>query len=291
MRTILEHGELRQTRNAETISLFHIDMGFNLRDEFPLLTTKKVFWKGILEELLWFIRGDTDAKHLAEKGVHIWDGNTSREYLDSIGLNHYREGEAGCVYGAQWRSFNKPYVPLNERDAETEKKEQYDVNAKPPKTDQLGTIIYELRNNPTSRRLFMSAWNPSQVQQMCLPPCHVSYQFYRTKDGYLSCHMTQRSGDLFLGVPFNIASASLLTYIIAHMTGLKPDKVYITVGDSHIYFNHVDAVKEQLSRTPYQHPRLVIKCAPKQRIEEYTSQDFEIVDYKCHPTIKARMVA
>jgi thymidylate synthase len=136
----------------------------------------------------------------------------------------------------------------------------------------------------------MSGWNPAQMEEMCLPPCHVSYQFY-VEDGKLSCHMNQRSGDFFLGVCYNIASTSLLTYIIAEMTGLKPDKVFITVGDAHIYKDHTDAVNEQLSRTPYELPRLVIKCEPKERIEDYTSQDFEIVDYKCHPTIKAKMVA
>ena len=288
MRTIMEHGKLRKTRNAETISLFHLDMEFDISERFPLLTTKRVFWKGIVEELMWFIRGDTDANHLMEKGVHIWDGNSTREYLDSISLTKYREGECGPIYGYQWRSFNKPYVPLSDRVEEVEKKESN--NVKPPKTDQLATIIYEIRNNPTSRRLFMSGWNPAQMEEMCLPPCHVSYQFY-VEDGKLSCHMNQRSGDFFLGVPFNFGSTALLTYIIAHMTGLKPDKVFITVGDAHIYTDHIDAVNEQLSRTPYELPRLVIKCDPKERIEDYTSQDFEIVDYTCHPTIKAKMVA
>jgi thymidylate synthase len=303
LRTILEHGELRQTRNAETISLFHVDMGFNLRDEFPLLTTKRVYWKGIVEELLWFTRADTDAHHLAERGVHIWDGNTTRGYLDSIGLNMYRDGECGPIYGYQWRSFNKPYVPLNERtpsvdggqwmsDQPTLYRDTRTLQSPTPKTDQLQTIINELRSNPTSRRLFMSGWNPVQMDEMCLPPCHVSYQFYVSKDGGLSCHMTQRSGDFFLGLAFNIGSCALLTYMIAHMTGYKPDKLFITVGDAHIYKDHIDAVREQLTRTPYTMPRLKWKIAePREYIEDYRADDFELENYRCHPTIRAKMVA
>jgi thymidylate synthase len=293
LKTILEHGELRQTRNAETISLFHIDMGFNLRDEFPLLTTKRVYWKGVVEELLWFLRADTDANHLSERGVHIWDGNTTREYLDGIGLNQYRDGECGPIYGYQWRSFNKPYVPFNVREESTDQTHaQVASIKKTSKTDQLQTIIDELKSNPSSRRLFMSAWNPAQMDEMCLPPCHVSYQFYVSKDGGLSCHMTQRSGDFFLGLAFNIGSCALLTYILAHMTGYKPDKLFITVGDAHIYKDHIDAVREQLTRTPYAMPKLRWKITePRENIEDYRADDFEIEGYQCHAAIKAKMVA
>jgi thymidylate synthase len=290
LRTILQHGKVRKTRNAETISMFHLDLEFDVSERFPLLTTKRVFWKGVVEELLWFIRGDTDANKLAERGVHIWDGNTSREYLDSIGLNNYREGECGPIYGYQWRHFNKPYVPLNERKEESSETVE-DMNAPTPLTDQLQTIINELRTNPTSRRLFMSAWNPEQMTEMCLPCCHVSYQFF-CDEGKLSCHMTQRSGDMFLGVPFNIASTSLLLYIISNLTGMTPDRVYITIGDAHIYCDHIDAVNTQLERKPYPLPKLLWNIQePHKRIEDYKMEDFVIEEYQCHPTIKAKMVA
>lgn len=281
---ILKNGETRKTRNANTISLFNVNLSFDIKDTFPLLTTKRVYWKGVAEELLWFIKSDTDANHLAEKKVHIWDANSTREYLDSRGLHHYSTGECGPIYGYQWRHFNAPYTPQKDRNT--------DFSLENKGVDQLQYIIDTIKTDPTSRRLFMSAWNPCQLDQMCLPPCHVSYQFYVSQGEYLSCSMTQRSGDMFLGVPFNIASTALLTYMIAHVTGLKPRSVHLNIGDAHIYEDHIEAVKEQLLRVPYNMPQLDINRKEEiHRIEDFRYDDFIIKNYECHASIKAKMVA
>jgi thymidylate synthase len=281
---ILKNGELRKTRNANTISMFNVNISFNIEDTFPLLTTKRVYWKGVAEELLWFIKADTNANHLADKKVHIWDANSTREYLDSRGLNDYMTGECGPIYGYQWRHFNAEYIPQKDRT------DNFSLENKG--VDQLQYIINTIKSDPTSRRLFMSAWNPCQLDQMCLPPCHVSYQFYVSNGEYLSCSMTQRSGDMFLGVPFNIASTALLTYMIAHATNLKPKSVHLNIGDAHIYEDHIDAVKELISRTPYNMPQLEINRKEEiHNIEDFKYDDFIIKNYECHPTIKAKMVA
>jgi thymidylate synthase len=281
LKDILENGDIRKTRNSNTISKFSIKLDFDIREFFPLMTTKKVFWKGIVEELLWFIKGDTNSKHLEEKKVNIWKDNSTREFLDKSGLQRYEEGTCGPIYGFQWRHFNADYFGA-------------DYNYSGLGVDQLQNCIDLIRNDPFSRRIFMSAWNPEQMDQMCLPPCHVSYQFYvninKNNEKELNCMMYQRSGDMFLGVPFNIASTSLLVYMIANMTNTKPGFVNIVIGDAHIYEEHIDAVKEQLSRNPYEAPQLVMMTTVC-NINDYKNDDFTLINYICHPAIKAKMIA
>lgn len=275
LREVLDKGELRKTRNSETLSLFGLKFDFNINERFPLLTTKKMYWKGIVEELLWFINGKTNSKELENKGVNIWKGNSSREYLDSIGLEDYEEGECGPIYGFQWRHFNAEYKGCNK-----------DYTGKG--IDQLQNCIDLIKNDPTSRRIFMSGWNPIQLKEMCLPPCHVSYQFY-VSDNKLSCILYQRSGDMFLGVPFNIASVSLLVYIIANLTDKIPDKISLIIGDAHIYKEHIEQVKIQLKRIPYKFPTLKINNKHN-RIEDYIMDDFELINYKYEEPLKALMI-
>jgi thymidylate synthase len=313
---IRNSGEIRETRNATTLSTFGIQLKFDIRSSFPLLTTKRVFWKGVLHELLWFLRGHTDAQELAQNNVHIWDGNSSRDFLDSRGLSHYQEGDCGPIYGYQWRHFNAPYTgchnpspghprpgvdpsprhpPQGVDPSPRHPRPGVDPSPRhPPQgVDQLQHCIDLIRTDPTSRRIFMSAWNPCQLNEMCLPPCHVSYQFYVNRNNELSCMMYQRSGDMFLGVPFNIASTAFLVSILAHMTGKIPGSVCVCIGDAHIYQSHLDAVVEQVSRDPlvYSPPTLRILCDPKEKIEDYVFEDFEIDDYVSHPSIRAAMIA
>lgn len=277
---ILNEGELRETRNSTTLSVFGGHLKFDIREKFPLLTTKKVFWKGIVEELLWFLRGKMDSKILEEKGVNIWKGNTSREYLDSIGLNHYREGDTGATYGHQWRYFNAVYHGC-------------DNDYTGQGIDQIRECIYQIKNDPMSRRIFLSGWNPTQSKYMSLVPCHISYQFYVSGENneYLSCHMYQRSADTFLGLPFNIASVSLLTYIMAHLTDKKPKEIFISLGDIHIYKDHIESVKEQLLREPYEFPTLKIIGDKHDDPADYKPEQFILENYKCHSMIKAKMIA
>lgn len=272
---ILENGKEKEDRTGTgTISLFGEQMKFNLRDQFPLLTTKRTFWKGVAKELLWFIKGNTDAKLLQKDNIHIWDGNSSREFLDSRGLHHLEEGDLGPVYGFNWRHWNAEYKTCND-------------NYTNEGVDQLKIIINEIKTNPDSRRLLLTSWNPSTLDEVALPACHSFCQFY-VIDNTISCHMYQRSADMFLGSPFNIASYALLTYMIGHITNLEPNELIISMGDTHIYKNHVDQVKEQISRTPYDFPKLKIK-RKIENIDEFTYEDFEIKDYNCHKTIKAQM--
>lgn len=282
IRDIKENGERRPTRNATTISTFGINLRFDIRNSFPLLTTKRVFWKGVLHELLWFIHGNTNAYDLSLNNVHIWNGNSSRTFLDSQGLDKYEVGDCGPIYGYQWRHFNAPYSGCRTAFKEID-----------GGIDQLQNCIDLIRNDPTSRRIFMSAWNPQQQREMCLPPCHVSYQFYVNGEDELSCILYQRSGDMFLGVPFNIASTAFLVNILAHMTGKKPGFVSLCIGDAHIYESHLQAVEEQLSRDPatYSPPTMTINCEPKTEINDYAFDDFDIVDYQCYPGIRAAMIA
>ena len=278
---ILKEGTVRKTRNSKTISLFGVKMEFDISQSFPLLTTKKMYWKGILKELLWFLKAGTNSKDLEKDKVRIWQGNSTREYLDSISLNHYKEGDCGPIYGFQWRHFNAEYKGP-------------DANYKGKGVDQLQNIIDLINNNPTSRRMFMTAWNPEQLQEMALPPCHISYQFYvRYDDGekYLDCMMYQRSGDIFLGVPFNIASTATLTYLLANITHIKPGRISIVIGDAHIYENHITQVKTQLSRFPYSFPTLTINRKLKNIDDDLKYEDFTINNYEYHPLIRAKMVA
>jgi thymidylate synthase len=270
-------GEYKYTRNGVTLSLFGERLEFDIgRYGFPLLTTKKMFFKGVAEELFWFFRADTNANNLKEKGVHIWDGNTSREFLDNLGLTSYGEGIAGPIYGYQWRNFNGEYNIDKKIELETPR-------------DQLYNCLKELQYSPNSRRIIFTGWNPLQIGQMCLPPCHVIYQFY-VKNNKLSCQMYQRSADLFLGLPFNIASTALLTSIFASMTGYTVDKISICIGDAHIYSEHNKCILEQLVKTPLQFCKLKINNI-REKLEDWTYSDISIEDYKSHGPLKAPMKA
>lgn len=276
LQEIINNGELRKTRNANVISSFGVKLDFDIKHSFPLLTTKKMFFRGIVHELLWFIQADTNSKNLEAQNVNIWKANSSRRFLDKHDLAKYEEGDCGPIYGFQWRHFNAPYSG-------------HDQCYKGQGIDQLQNCIDLIKRDPFSRRIFMSAWNPCQMKEICLPPCHISYQFYVSNDDYLSCILTQRSGDMFLGIPFNIASVSLLVYIIANMTDKKPGKVSIMIGDAHIYDSHVRSVLTQLDREPYAFPTLRIKNK-HDNINDYVYEDFEIIDYTHHPALKAEMV-
>ncbi|KAG7188393.1 hypothetical protein KM043_008044 [Ampulex compressa] len=254
-----------------TYSKFGTQMRFDLRNEiFPLLTTKRVFWRGVVEELLWFIKGSTNAKELSDKGIHIWDANSSRTFLDSAGFNDREEGDLGPVYGFQWRHFGAEYNNMH-------------TDYSGQGVDQLKDIIDKLKHAPDDRRIMMCAWNPVDVPKMALPPCHCLVQFY-VNDGELSCQLYQRSADMGLGVPFNIASYSLLTYMIAHVTGLKPREFIHTMGDCHVYLNHVSALEEQIKRIPRPFPRLKI-TRNIEDIDSFTSSDLELIDYNPHAKI------
>lgn len=252
-------------------------MRFSLRDGvFPLLTTKKVFWRGVVEELLWFIRGSTDAKELSERGVKIWDANGSRQFLDGIGLTDREEGDLGPVYGFQWRHFGAKYTNM---------RADYTGQG----VDQLAECIRKIKTQPTDRRIIMSAWNPADLSQMALPPCHMFCQFFvDVSRRELSCLMYQRSCDMGLGVPFNIASYALLTCMIAHVCDLKPAEFIHTLGDTHVYLNHVDALNEQLTRVPNPFPTL--RLNPDVRdIDHFTAQDIALEGYAPHGPIKMDM--
>jgi thymidylate synthase len=254
LRDILANGEARGDRTGTgTLGVFGRQMRFDLTQAFPLLTTKKVHWKSILVELLWFLRGDTNVRWLQERGVSIWD-----EWADE-------NGDLGPVYGRQWRSWATP-----------------DGGS----IDQIAKVIASIRTNPNSRRHIVSAWNPAEVDDMALPPCHCLFQFYVSTDGRLSCQLYQRSADVFLGVPFNIASYALLTHMIAHATGLRVGEFVHTLGDAHLYLNHIDQAKLQLERTPYAAP--TIRINPEARnVLDMTEADVELIGYQAHPLIRA----
>lgn len=262
---IIKNGALRKDRTGVGVkSIFGCQMRFNLKKSFPLLTTKRMYWKGIAEELIWFLRGDTNAKHLQEKKVHIWDGNSTRKYLDSIGLHHLEEGDCGPIYGFNFRHFGANYINCH-----TDYKEQG--------VDQIKYCLNLIKNNPTSRRILINLWNPCDLKKVSLPACHVLYQFY-VNNGYLSCSLYQRSGDMGLGVPFNIASASLLTYIFAHVTNLKPGELIHTIGDAHVYTNHIPALQKQLLRSPRPFPFLYINNNIKS-IKDIKYDDLTLCEY------------
>ena len=276
---VLYNGNERVTRNGITLSKFNKTLSFDLQKGFPLLTTKKMFWKGIVEELLFFIRGDTDTKLLSNKGIKIWEPNTSKDFLNKINLD-YEEGLMGPMYGYQWRFFNKNYL-------------NNDNNF----IDQLKKIIDEIKNDPMSRRILMTTFNPLQVELGVLYPCHsIIIQFYVEKNEdnkvYLCCSMYQRSCDLFLGLPFNIASTSLLLHIIASLTNTLPGKVNIILGDYHIYSEHKEQVLTQLSRDPYSLCQLIMpNFNILEDVEKSTLDDYKIYNYEHHAIIKANMIA
>lgn len=275
LKDIVKTGDHRIDRTGVgTLSVFGRTMRFSFKDGFPLLTTKRVFWKGVIEELLWFLRGDTSAARLSEKGVRIWEGNTSKEYLERRGLE-YDEGDCGPVYGFQWRHWNAPYGCCDDA---------YDGKG----IDQIAGVIESIKRDPYSRRHIISAWNVEQLDKMALPPCHVMCQFFVSTKGELSCQMYQRSADMFLGVPFNIASYAALTTIIARETGLVPNELIMCLGDAHVYANHMDAVEEQLQRDQRNFPTLRISESAGS-YETLRAEDFILEGYNPHGTIKAPM--
>jgi thymidylate synthase len=253
LRLVLENGQARTDRTGVgTLSVFGAQARFDLRENFPLLTTKKLHLKSIIYELLWFLRGETNVRYLNEHSVTIWD-----EWANE-------KGDLGRVYGAQWRDWR---------------------GENGVRVDQIDNVIAQIRSNPDSRRLIVSAWNPAEVDKMALPPCHVLFQFY-VQEGELSCQLYQRSADLFLGVPFNIASYSLLTMMVAQVANLRPGDFVHTFGDLHLYQNHLDQAREQLARPFRPLPRIQLNPAIK-RIYNFKFEDFELVGYDPHPSIKA----
>jgi thymidylate synthase len=255
-------------------------MRFSLKDgKIPILTTKKTAWKTCLKELLWFIRGKTSNNLLQDQGVHIWDGNSSRNFLDSRGLGHYEVNELGPIYGHQWRHFNAKWEG-----------DSHDYSGEG--VDQLQQIIDALKDpaQRTSRRLILSAWNPCQLDEMSLPPCHIFCQFNVHDGNKLSCMMVQRSCDFFLGIPFNVASYSLLTQLLAKHCGLEAYEFVHTMGNCHLYENAIDAAKLQITREPYPFPTVSIKQI-RDNINDYQVEDFEIHNYQSHEAIKVEMVA
>ena len=278
LRNILESGSFESGRNANTYSIFGQSLTFDLQEGFPLLTTKRVWFKGVFEELLWFLGNSIDVKILREKGVHIWDGNTTREFLDKNHLNQYQEYEAGPIYGFQWRHWNAEYKGLD-----------HDYSGEG--IDQIADCIKMIKEDPYSRRILFTGWNPEQLSQMALPPCHVLYQFNVSQGKYLDCQMYQRSADVFLGVPFNIASVALLTTFVAHQTSLLPGKITCCFGNVHIYEQHLEAVKEQITRIPGKFPTLEIRGNVPKDIREYELKNVKVVNYNPQATIKAAMIA
>ena len=273
---ILDHGNTKTDRTCVgTKSVFGLSYRYNLENNtWPVLTTKKVFLRGIIEELLWIVKGQTDGKILLDKGIKIWYGNGTRDFLDKTGLKHYRDHDLGAIYGHQWRHSGAAYINCST-----------DYTGKG--VDQLSEVIQQIKNNPDSRRHIICAWNPSQLKDMALPPCHALVQFY-VANGELSCIMYQRSMDTMLGAPFNIASYSLLTHMIAHITGLKAKEFIHFTGDSHIYTNHFDGANIQIQREPYEFPKINFKRCIK-NIEDFTYDDIQLQQYKSHPTIKMNM--
>jgi len=279
LKHILEQGTRKDDRtNTGTISVFGYQMRFNLHDGFPLLTTKKVHLHSILHELLWFVRGDTNLEYLVQNNVRIWNewpyvryakspdfqGETIEQYVEKVKSNHdfaLKYGNLGPVYGKQWRDF-------------------YGV-------DQLMNVIEEIKKNPTSRRLIVSTWNPAQIEDMALPPCHILYQFY-VNGNQLSLQLYQRSGDAFLGIPFNIASYALLLMMVAKVTGLEANEFIHTIGDAHIYLNHLDQVKLQVSRTPKKLPSMKI-TRDTTIILDFRADDFVLENYDPYPIIKGKV--
>ena len=276
IRYIMDHGVLRTDRtNTGTRSVFGTQMRYSLANGvIPLLTTKKVFWRGVVEELLWFIHGSTDGRILKNKNIHIWDGNGTREFLDKVGLTENEEDDLGPIYGFQWRHFGAPYRGRDE---------DYTNQG----VDQLQEVIHLIRTDPYNRRIILSAWNPGALKQMALPPCHMMAQFY-VQNGCLSCQMIQRSADMGLGVPFNIASYSLLTILLAHITGLQPGEFVHVIGDTHVYINHEDVLREQLQRQPRDFPTVEVGgradmqlriTKNSENIEDYVYEDFVLVGH------------
>ena len=278
IKKIIYSGSIKDDRtNIGTFSIFGNQMRFNLQNNnFPLLTTKRVFLRGIIEELLWFINGSTDSKLLSDKNVKIWDANGSREFLDNLGFTDREEGDLGPVYGFQWRNWGAEYI---------DNKSNYSNKG----IDQLSNLIEDIKKNPNSRRLILSAWNVADIPKMALPPCHIMCQFY-VSNGKLSAQLYQRSGDVGLGVPFNIASYALLLKMIAHVTNYEVGDSVYTLGDAHIYNNHIEALKKQINRIPREFPKLYLKNTETiKNITDFTIDNFDVKDYQPHANIKMQM--
>ena len=271
LRTILEHGKDRADRTGTgTRGIFGHQMRFDLGEGFPLLTTKKLHLRSILHELLWFLRGETHVESLQREGVRIWDEWATAEQCARFGRN---AGDPGPVYGHQWRNFGASRLE--------------DGSYARDGVDQIRRVLTEIRERPNSRRLLVTGWNPKEAEEVALPPCHTIFQFY-VQDGRLSCQLYQRSGDIFLGVPFNIASYALLTMMIAQVSDLEPGEFVHTLGDAHLYRNHFDQAREQLSRTPRALPRMVINPAVRD-LFEFRFEDFTLENYDPLPHIKAEV--
>lgn len=272
----IESGiEEKDRTGTGTRSVFGRCMRYSLRDgTFPLLTTKRVAFKAVLEELLFFINGQTDNKILKTKGVHIWDGNSTKEFLNKQGIDR-EEDDLGPIYGFQWRHFSAPYKTCED-----------DYSNKG--VDQLSSVIQELKKNPSGRRHVVVSWNPTQLPEMALPPCHCLFQF-RIYGGKLSCSMYQRSGDMGLGIPFNIASYSLLTIMIAKLVGCVPDEFVHFIADTHVYLDHIEPLKEQLTRKPRPFPKLWLRDKKYEKIEDFVLEDFILENYNPHPRIVMKM--
>ncbi|EGO04227.1 hypothetical protein SERLA73DRAFT_67936 [Serpula lacrymans var. lacrymans S7.3] len=284
VRRVIDSGESRPDRTGTgTCSIFAPpSLRFSLADAtLPLLTTKRTFLRGIVEELLWFVRGATDAKLLSQKGIKIWDGNGSKEFLEKRGLGYRQEGDLGPVYGFQWRHFGAKYVDC-------------DTDYTGRGIDQLKECIRKIKEDPTDRRIILSAWNPADIPLMALPPCHMMCQFYvhlpssSSAKPRLSCLMYQRSADLGLGIPFNIASYALLTHMVAHVTGTEPHELIIQLGDAHVYKDHVQALEIQLTREPKPFPKLRWRRNVED-IDKFDSEDIVVEGYEPHPSIAMKM--
>jgi thymidylate synthase len=277
IKDILDYGTMINGRNGNALTVFGAAMHFSLENNtIPILTTKRVAWKTCAKELFWFLKGSTNNNLLKDVNVHIWDANASRNFLDSRKLYHLQENDLGPVYGHQWRHFNADYVDCNTN---------YDGKG----VDQIQYIINSLKDpiERYSRRLILSAWNPQQLDQMALPPCHVLVQF-NVIGNELSCSLYQRSGDIGLGVPFNIASYSLLTHLLAKHCELVPKEFVYYLGNAHIYDDHIEELKCQIERTPFEFPKINITNR-YESINDYSINDVEIKDYKSHKSIKMEM--
>lgn len=287
IKKIIDEGQWEEGRNGRTKSIFGHSMRFTLRNnKIPILTTKKTAWKTCLKELLWFIRGETDNKLLQEQGVHIWDGNATKEFMESRGLGHYPEGILGPLYGYQWRHFNAEYMASAKYMAIESFSEQNKG------IDQLQQIITALKDpkQRTSRRLIMTAWNPCQLDEMALPPCHILCQFNVHDGNKLSCALYQRSQDVCLGQSFNIASYSFLTHLLAKHCGLEAYEFIHFIGNCHIYEDHIEPIKTILEREPFEFPTIEIGTI-RENIDDYQVSDFIINNYQCHEVIRMNMVA
>jgi thymidylate synthase len=276
---IISTGEKRETRNSITYSIFGEKLEFDISKSIPFITTKKLAWKTVIKELLWFLSGSTDNTKLLEQNVNIWKDNASREFMNLCGFKDREENDLGPIYGHQWRHFNAEY-----KDHKTDYTNQG--------IDQIKYVLNLLKNDPMSRRIIISAWNPCQISQMNLPPCHILAQFYVSNAKELSCILYQRSADVGLGLPFNIASYAVLTYILAKLSNLTPKKLIVTIGDAHIYENHIDALKEQCKRKPFNFPVLNINPNKEySNVDDFLIEDFTIENYQSHDIIKMNMIA